>query len=65
MLRSHLDEAGDFILVTKGEIISKHKTQRIAERAACKVTRNERRAVAVFKLVAESHPKCSAEIIRK
>ena len=65
MLKTKLDEAGDFVIVSKGEIVSTHKTQRIAERAACKVTRNDRTRVAVFKLVSESMPKCSAEIVRK
>lgn len=60
-----LDIVGDFVLVTKGQIVSKHKTQRIAEIAAQKLTREEKRTVAIFKLVSESVPRCEADIVRK
>lgn len=60
-----LDMVGDFVLVTRGQIVSKHKTQRIAEITAQKLTREEKRTVAIFKLVAESVPRCEADIVRK
>ncbi|CAM0029464.1 hypothetical protein VPHD530_0029 [Vibrio phage D530] len=64
--RDPLDEVGDFILVSRGQKLSgQHKTQRIAELAAAKHTRENKCCVAVFKLVAQSNVVVDAEIIRK
>lgn len=61
-----LDEVGEYVLLVKdGMLSSGHKTQRIAETLAAKHTKEKRCWVGIMKLVAESKPRCEADIIRK
>lgn len=64
--RDPLDEVGDFILIAQSQMLGgTHKTQRLAEIAAAKYTRDNRCCVAVFKLVSQSNVIVDAEIVRK
>ncbi|WLJ89344.1 hypothetical protein [Vibrio phage vB_ValA_R15Z] len=61
-----LDEVGEFLLIHRGKVLGEpHKTQRLAEIAASKFTKENRCGVGILKLVSEAKPVCEAEIIRK
>lgn len=63
-----LDEVGDFIVWSATGTHNPtvvHKTQRIAEMEAQRLTREHRKVFCVMKCVAISKPVCTAELTRK
>lgn len=60
-----MDVPGVFHLVHRGKMLSSHTTQRLAEIAASKFSKENRCSVGILKLVAEAVPRCESDIIRK